>query len=579
MKLKKLTALFSSVAVATAMLTALPTVSAGEISTTTASSCDFVYEVNQEIPAANDGQALISLGEVSDISKLESVLVDVSVAGTGQVMIAIGCSVSAELGLEENWYSDSAIVNASEFSVTYDLTEVASYIEGTDFIVQYWWGENDPAVTIKNIGLNVEGGNSKIHGYTNVKGDADASGKLDAADIAQVKAFNLVQTDAVNIKADINEDQTINSIDHLIIARMLLGLYVPKQDESAMRNISALDLVSEMKIGWNLGNTLDAYNSNQQSQTPAAAETCWGNPITTQAMIDAVKAAGFNTVRIPTTYVTHTGSGPNYTIDSAWLQRVQQVVDYAYKNKMYVILNIHHENDWLIPTNAKKDECNARIKALWTQIANYFKDYSDYLVFETLNEPRLVGSAEEWQGGTSEGRAVVNSFNQTAVDAIRATGGNNAKRFIMVTPYGANSGSNALNDFKLPADSATGRLIVSLHAYSPYNFALNTNGVSTFSDSDAQQLKSDFAAIYNRYVSKGTAVVMGECGALDKKNDTARVAWAKAYFGAAKQYGITCVLWDNNAVNTTGENFGYLNRSTLQWYCPSVIQAMVSSVS
>ena len=137
-----------------------------------------------------------------------------------------------------------------------------------------------------------------------------------------------------------------------------------------MRDISAVDLVKEIRIGWNLGNTLDA-----------PTETAWGNPRTTKAMIDKVKEMGFNAVRVPVTWNTHIGPAPNYTIDQTWLNRVEEVVNYVLDNNMYAILNVHHD-DWIIPTYANEAQCKDKLTKLWQQIANHFRDYSDYLILK-----------------------------------------------------------------------------------------------------------------------------------------------------------------------------------------------------
>ena len=249
---------------------------------------------------------------------------------------------------------------------------------------------------------------------------------------------------------------------------------------TGMREISALDLTKEMRVGWNLGNTLDAYSTTASGLD---SETCWGNPKTTKAMIDKIKEMGFNTVRIPITWAGHVGSAPNYTIDSAWLDRVEEVVNYVLDNDMYAIINLHHEeSSWLIPTYSNQEKVTAQIKKLWEQIANRFKNYSDYLIFEAMNEPRVIGSANEWSGGTYENRAVINSLNAAAVNTIRASGGNNAKRFIMIPTHGAAALTETMNDLVIPNNDS--RVIVSLHMYSPYYFAMVANSTPTWGSNE-----------------------------------------------------------------------------------------------
>ncbi len=334
---------------------------------------------------------------------------------------------------------------------------------------------------------------------------------------------------------------------------------------TGMRNITALQLIADMGTGWNLGNTLDA----------SGGETSWGNPVTTQAMIDKIKAQGFKTIRIPTTWGPHVGGAPNYTIDAAWLNRVETVCNYAFANDMYVILNTHHEGDWCKPTYADEAAVKDKLVKIWTQIANRFKDYGDYLIFETLNEPRLEGSAEEWSGGTAEGRDVVNRYNKAAVDAIRATGGNNSSRFIMCPPYAASGIGVAADDYVVPNND--NKVIVSVHNYSPYNFCLNEQGTSAFGSSDQSQIDSEMESYYNKWISKGRAVVIGEWGSIDKGNTTARTSHASYFVQAAKSRKLPVVLWDNGASGQYG--FAQLNRNDLSWYYPAMVNAITSQFS
>ncbi|HEX9059492.1 MAG TPA: cellulase family glycosylhydrolase, partial [Clostridia bacterium] len=334
-----------------------------------------------------------------------------------------------------------------------------------------------------------------------------------------------------------------------------------------MRDITALDLVKEMRLGWNLGNTLDG----------SPTETSWGNPKTTKAMLDQVKAEGFNTIRIPVTWDGHCGAAPDYAVDKAWMDRVEEVVNYALDDGMYVILNLHHENNWLKADSADVATVVPRLTSMWQQIGTRFQNYGDKLIFETMNEPRLVGSTTEWSGGDADGRACINKYNQAAVDTIRKTGGNNDKRFIMIPTYGANDGSAAMNDLTIPNNDS--RVIVSLHAYTPYNFAMNINGTSTWgSSSDKSALDYELNSIYNKFVKNGRAVVIGEFGSMDKNNTSSRVAHASYFIESAKAKGISCVWWDNGYYAPgKEETYALLNRSALSWYYKDIADAMVKS--
>ncbi|MGD9154161.1 MAG: cellulase family glycosylhydrolase [Bacillota bacterium] len=329
-------------------------------------------------------------------------------------------------------------------------------------------------------------------------------------------------------------------------------------------NMTALQIVSEMKIGWNLGNTMDT----------GGAETAWGNPVTTHAMIDKIKQQGFNTLRIPTTWNNHFGGAPNYTIDPAFLDRVEQIANYAFDNNMYVIINVHHDNSWARPTYADLPTVKTKLTAIWTQVANRFKNYGDYLIFETLNEPRLEGSPEEWTGGTAEGRDCVNQENLAAVNAIRATGGNNATRFLMCPTYAAATYQSTLDAYVVPNNDS--RVIVSLHSYAPYTFAMQYPGVSSWgTDADKASLNAEFDMLYNKFVKNGRAVVIGESGTTNKNNTSVRVAHAEYYYRALKARQITGIWWDNNESAVGGENFGIFNRSALTWYFPEIANAVI----
>lgn len=272
----------------------------------------------------------------------------------------------------------------------------------------------------------------------------------------------------------------------VLAAAILMVCATPSASAAAVTGKTAKQITAQMGTGWNLGNTLDATGGGNSLNS----ETSWGNPKTTKAMIDAVKKQGFNTVRIPVSWGNHT-TGDNFTINSKWLARVKEVVDYCIDNDMYVILNIHHDTStqYYYPSSTYKTQSVKFVKSIWTQVAKYFKDYDQHLVFETLNEPRLVGTEYEWwfnvnypDNAVRDSISVINTLNQTAVNAIRAAGGKNNDRCIMVPGYGASIDGCTTSTFKLPNDSTPNRLIVSVHAYTPYNFALNANGTAEFTN-------------------------------------------------------------------------------------------------
>jgi endoglucanase len=333
---------------------------------------------------------------------------------------------------------------------------------------------------------------------------------------------------------------------------------------TGMRNISSQQIVNQMKVGWNLGNSFDGSPN----------ETSWGNPATTQAMIDAIKAEGFNTIRIPVTWQSHLGAAPNYTIDPAWLNRIDEVMNYAFNDNMYVIINTHHEG-WIVPTYANQAQVTDELTKVWTQIANRYKNYSDYLIFETMNEPKQDGGPNEWSGGTAENRDVINQYNLAAVNAIRSTGGNNTTRQIMIPTISASDATVAVNALTIPNNDS--RVIVSLHMYTPYEFSMDTNGTSYWgSNSDISSLNAELNSVYNKFVKNGRAVVIGEFGTINKDNTASRVAHAEYYVQTARSEGMTPIWWDNgNYTAGTADSYGIFNRNTLTWACPEVAQAIV----
>lgn len=337
-----------------------------------------------------------------------------------------------------------------------------------------------------------------------------------------------------------------------------------------IRDITAKELVSEMKIGWNLGNTLDA-----DAADGLAAETSWGNPETKEEMVKFVKDSGFNVLRVPVTWNKHMDD--KYNVDPEWMARVKEVVDYGIKNDMYVILNTHHE-DWYFPTEDNKEDDIEQIKALWKQIAEEFKGYDEHLIFEGLNEPRLRDTPNEWNGGTEKARAIVNEYEKAFYETVRNSGGNNPKRHLMITGYAASSNGSALRDIEVPKDDD--KVIISVHAYLPYSLALDKNGKDKFEpEADTSSIDSLFLNLDNLFLADDIPVIIGEFGVMNKFNDADRIECVKYYLSVAKQYGVPCVWWDNGAFVGSGENFGLLQRfQPYEWRFQSIVDAMMETV-
>lgn len=354
---------------------------------------------------------------------------------------------------------------------------------------------------------------------------------------------------------------------------------------------TAVDFVENMKIGWVLGNTFDAYTDENKADE-MAYESDWSGIVTTKEMIDAVKAAGFETIRIPVSWHNHVSDDGQYTISEAWLNRVQEVVDYAMDNDMYIIINIHHDNStkYMYPSKEYLEQSKAYVESIWTQVAERFADYDEHLIMESLNEPRLVDTNYEWWLDLNKQECVeavqcINELNQVFVDTVRASGGHNADRYLLVPGYDASLQGATNEYFELPQDTAENqnKILVEVHAYTPYNFALqspsesgSTDQWSQDSTSSTSEINSTMDTLYEMYVKNGIGVVIDEFGARDKDNNTqARTDFAAYYVAAARARGITCCWWDNNSFSGDGERFGIFRRRVCSFLYPELVEGMI----
>lgn len=360
-------------------------------------------------------------------------------------------------------------------------------------------------------------------------------------------------------------------IDTLFVNQVYKNFNYPDYSDSIPGNMTgvtstAKELASKMYAGLNIGNTLEV----------PGGETGWGNPMITQLLIDSIKAAGFNTVRLPCAWYSHLVDGATCRIDPNWLARVKEVIDYCYKNNMYVILNIHWDGGWLEnnPTYLKQPEVNAMQKAFWEQIAMYFRDYDEHLLFAGTNEVNA-----SWATPKSENIQVQQSYVQTFLTAVRSTGGKNAYRNLVVQSYSCNI-SYAKTYNKLPYDNVANRLFVEVHFYDPYQFCFNTGsganyywgstyaaiGVTNWGQED--WVRSEFGIMKTNFVNKGYPVILGEYGAIQRLSLTGITLTnhlkSRAYYlnyvtKTAKSNGMVPCYWDNG-VNDNG--FALFTRST-----------------
>lgn len=361
-------------------------------------------------------------------------------------------------------------------------------------------------------------------------------------------------------------------------------------------SIQSQRLIDTMGFGWNLGNTFDAYNSDNNEGLNS--ETCWGNPKTSEGMINALVTKGFKTIRIPVTWHNHL-IDQQYTIDPNWMNRVKEVVDMCINKGLYVILNTHHDQaengvsygKGYYPRNDQKAESEKFLVNVWSQIVLAFNNgYDHHLIFEALNEPRLKGHTYEWwyPGGDQnceECISVVNEFNNLIHSVIRQSGGNNKSRFLLFTSCAAAFSYVTAGGFRLPDDNSYNpnnkKILVSVHLYTPYDFALNEDmSKSTFTPQYQNELESNLQTLRSRFVNQGYYVIVGEMGCVDKMNTDQRIAWGKFFVTRARQLGIACVVWDNHAWNTNSnanEKFGLLHRDQLTWEPESLVDAYISA--
>lgn len=346
---------------------------------------------------------------------------------------------------------------------------------------------------------------------------------------------------------------------------------------------TAKELAKAMYPGWNLGNTMEAGDmaNNFTNAGGLGAETAWQSTQTTKALIDFVKAQGFKSVRIPTSWVMgHITDAENMTIDPAWLARVKEIVDYCISDGLYVFINDHWDGGWIEVEGFSKtsssyeavdetiiaDKVN-KLKKLWTNIATYFKDYNEYLMFAGLNEPfqeySLFGTRH------SELTPILERYNQAFVDAVRATGGNNAKRVLIVQGPSTNI-SSTVNYFNMPTDTENGKLMVEVHYYEPWDFC-GSNATKDW-NADAS-VKTSFESLKTKFVNHNIPVVIGEYGAnwqenTESHNDAIR-RFFKSVVENAGNCGIVPFAWDINVISYP--NMSIINRTGLSvWNTPAM---------
>jgi endoglucanase len=340
---------------------------------------------------------------------------------------------------------------------------------------------------------------------------------------------------------------------------------------------------AELGKGWNMGNTLESLNDYGKPHT-TSQETVYGNPAVNQKLLNAVSAAGFKSVRIPVEWAQYIDGTGN--VAPFWLARVKAVVDMARSAGLYVIIN-QHKSDWYNPTAASQAAGNAAYTKLWTQIANNFKDYDNHLLFAGTNEIHV-----DYGVPSPENCSVQAGFNQVFVDAVRATGGNNASRTLVFQGYNTDINNTiAACGAPVPTDTVSGRLMMEFHYYDSYNFTLNdksaiwqwgsiaTDPAATEAWDNEAHVDAQFDKAKAAYTDKGIPVIIGEYCAISRTEYDAslkyRDYWTKYVTGSAIRHGFATFYWDTGAF--PNHTCGLFDRNTGADFNPSTIAAVFAA--
>lgn len=398
-----------------------------------------------------------------------------------------------------------------------------------------------------------------------------------------------------------------NRLRSMFIAAVLLGTVVAgsftapfsvqaaKKDTTSFEDLNQSQIVEAMGPGWNLGNQLESVTDN------VPEETNWGNPVITEKLIQSVKAAGFKSIRIPVSYFAKIDDDKDYTIDSKWLDRVQEVVDYCIKNDLYAVINIHGDGyntidgSWLLCNGKNQTEIKKKYKKVWKQIAERFKNYDEHLLFESMNE--------EFDGSYSEPNKEyyqnINDYNQIFVDTVRKTGDNNTKRWLIIPGWNTNIDYTTGDyGFKLPTDQYRDksidkeeqRIMISVHYYSPWDFCGGENCVitqwgneaddpsKTSTTCDETYMKNQLNLMKTTFADKGYPVFIGEYGSINKTSYDSENEYYRAYFARklcqlSRKNGCIPMYWDNGYNGVHG--FGLFDRTTCEVTQPVIIDAIM----
>ena len=375
---------------------------------------------------------------------------------------------------------------------------------------------------------------------------------------------------------------------------------------------------ADMGLGFNLGNSFDAIGRPGSPYVGLESELAWLNPRTTKEMIAAIAGAGFKTLRLPVTWHNHVSeneviSGPERSlgetgkkeiynetdkktdidiVDPAWMSRIREVVGWCIDEGLYVILNTHHDicEGFLLPDDAHIDRALEFMKNIWEQIAAAMNDISsEKLLFESMNEIRIPKAPYEWtpdydDPGCCRAMENVNRLNQVFVDVVRASGGENAKRCLVIPGYSTSTEGVCWDGFKLPTDTLQGRLIVAAHMYSPAHFAFYLKQGANITEFDSNSKESTgpiderLYKLYDKFVKNGIPVNVDEFGTVDKDNDTDRIRCLEYTLAKASELKIRCCYWDNGVFKSYGNGMAIFDRKGLTFPDPKPVEVMLNGL-
>lgn len=386
----------------------------------------------------------------------------------------------------------------------------------------------------------------------------EVNGNFSFVDLLKLKKSVLsvgVLDGADTTRLDLNQDGTISVVDEVILKNILLN------STSSDIPTSALELTQVMGHGWNLGNTLEScgdWIAQWGDGTTASYETAWGNPVTTKAMINGLKQSGISSVRVPVAWSNMMTDTENYTISQDYFNRVDEVLNYVLDNDMYAIVNIHYDNGWWTMFGTDYDEAMKKYKSMWEQLSEHYKDYSSKLIFESANE-ELGSRFKENNSSLSDNECykLTNEINQTFVDIVRKSGGNNDNRFLLIAGYDTDIDKTCDDRYIMPTDTTDNHLLVSVHYYSPVTYCIANTEDNSWGYMDSWGSESDYAYMKNqlgkmqKFTEQGYGVIIGEYGVATKKigedsyiKKDGTDKFMQSVLDISAEYNLCPILWD-----------------------------------